>query len=340
MEPEAGPLLPLPMEDPDRHPGFFSRLGRTLALGFTDPMGFLDRVPAGDRDWAGLAFAMTVSVPFYLLLLIYPLLLAAMGLAAEAAGQPVPPLKWVSAGCGCSVLFAPALHALFILFSGFLHVLFLRLWGVWGGDAGLEHDLKAWCYVSGFMVLGFWTALGPIAALAVLILAGPGFARMHGVPAWRGVAAAVSHAVLVLLLVTAAFISIFMAAARDDAQRVRPPSPFVVPPPAYLPPAEALVSHVERARMVVNSLSGQGLEPEEAVDQALAILSPAQNPARNPFDPLHPAFVKGLPVRQGEVGLLPVREVPGTALTMKRQNAVRIVGLGRERLDRYVLVEK
>ena len=58
MEPEARPLLPLPMEDAERYPGFFTRLGRTLALGFTDPMGLLDRVPAGDRDWAGLARAM------------------------------------------------------------------------------------------------------------------------------------------------------------------------------------------------------------------------------------------------------------------------------------------
>jgi hypothetical protein len=182
-------------------------------------MGFFERIPRGAGLGRPLRFTLLLSLPMYLFLCLYPLIFSLMGLLSRIAPSQgsEPPFRWMALGCAGGILLVPFFQVLFIMLSGAIHCAALRLWGVHDPAIGAAQDLRAWTYAQGFMVLAGWTPVGPIAMLGVLVVAGMGYARMHGVPAWKGIAASLTHVFVVLGAVIAAIILfVILVVARES----------------------------------------------------------------------------------------------------------------------------
>ena len=314
MEPEESLLLPLPMEDPERYPGFWSRLGKTLLLAFKQPSAFFERVPYGEGIRIPLGFALLMSVPIYLFLCLYPIMIGVMGLMTRfgPAPGPEPPFHWIALGCMGGILVLPLLQILAIFVSGLIQCLCLRVWGVHDPDIPFRQDLRAWIYAHGFLGMAAWTPLGPIAMLGVMIVAGIGYARMHRVPTWKGVAATLTHVGGVVFGLPAAMV-LFLALVSSKTHRnqVRPIPAKRVDALNVLPgmlPETVMALHVDQARVILNALARSGHTPEIAVQQSLTALPTTYAPGTNPYSPNGTAFCLGAPTEMGQVGLTPLHD--------------------------------
>lgn len=312
MESEPLSALLVPLEDREGIPGFWPRLGKTLALGFTHPLEFFARIPNGQGLGGPIRFTLLISVPLYLFLCLYPMFIGIIALIERAAPNPgpEPPLKWISLGCLGGILLMPPFQILFMELSALIQYGFLRLWGVHDPQLGLEQDARAWIYAQAFLVMGALTPLAPVAWIAVLVVVGLGYAHMHGVPAWRGVAATLSHVATVLICALALMLTgIWQATAH-----LQTPQPIraAVDPAMLVRPGmsqeASLTLHLDQARVMLNGLSREEANPEAAIEKALEQLPASYPPCFNPYTPRSPAFRSGPPQALGEVGLLPLHE--------------------------------
>ncbi len=346
MEPEDPLPLPLPMEDRERYPAFWTRMGKTLELAFKRPFEFFERIPNGEGMKVPLEFAFVISVPIYLFLSVYPLMIGAMGLVTRLAPAPgpEPPFQWIALGCLGGIVVLPLFQVLAIFLSGLLQSLFLRLWGVHDPGIPFRQDMRAWIYAHGFLGMAAWTPIGPIAMLGVMVMAGVGYARMHRVPTWKGVAATMTHIVLVLIG-TFATMFLFFAFVTSKAQQHERRS-FRTPGTAGLqvlpdmPPETVMTLHVDQARITLNTLSRPGITPESAVEQALTVLHATYTPSINPYDPKEAAFCLGSPTAVGQVGLTPLHDFDDPSTRYKFKAGVSIEAWTKDgRVRRFVMFD-
>jgi hypothetical protein len=331
------------MEDREHHPGYWIRLGRTLALAFKHPLDFFERVPKSGEIKAPLGFVFLLSLPVYLFLCLYPFMLGTMGLVSRAAptSQQEPPFHWLALGCMGGILVLPLFQILAIFISGLVQGMFLRLWGVHDPEIPFLQDLRAWIYVHGFLGLAAWTPIGPVAMLGVLVVAGMGFAQMHRVPTWKGVVATLTHVAVVLLSVLTAmvlFIAFVSSRAREQGRRT-PSSSTMMDLQIHpgMTPEMVVNRHLDQARVHLNALSISGASPESAVAQSLRELPAAYPPSNNPYDPAGPAFQIGAPTAMGRVGLTPLHDFYDPATRYRVKSGVSIEAwTGEGRIRRYV----
>lgn len=313
MDPEDSLPLPLPMEDSGRYPGFWVRLGKTLLLAFTQPSAFFERVPNGEGIRTPLGFALVMSVPIYLFLCLYPIMIGVIGLLTRfgPAPGPEPPFHWIALGCMGGILLLPLCQILAIFVSGLIQCLCLRVWGVHDTGIPFRQDLRAWIYVHGFLGMAAWTPLGPIAMLGVMVVAGIGFARMHRVPTWKGVAATLTHVGAVVCgLLAAMVLFLVLVTPKVNRNQTRSIARGVgsLQVLSDMPPETVMTLHVDQARVTLNALAQPGITPEIAVQQALTVLPTTYAPATNPYGLKGAAFCLGAPTEMGQVGLTPLHD--------------------------------
>lgn len=347
MEPEDSLPVPLPMEDPERYPGYWVRLGKTLGLAFKRPMEFFERVPNGDGMKTPLGFALVISVPIYLFLCLYPFMIGAMGLMARfgPAPGPEPPFHWIALGCMGGISLLPLFQILAIYISGLIQYICLRVWGVHDPDIPFRQDMRAWIYAHGFLGMAAWTPLGPIAMLGVMVVAGLGFARMHRVPTWKGVAATLTHVGAVLI---GAFLTLFLflvfvssKAQRNALRTAQFQGVGNLQVLSGMPPETIMTLHIDQARTTLNSLARPGVTPEKAVEQALKTLPTIYAPSKNPYDSDVTAFCSGPPISIGQVGLLPLHDFNDPATRYRFKAGVSIEAWTKEgRVRRFVMFDR
>jgi hypothetical protein len=227
-----------------------------------------------------------------------------------------------------------------IIVSGLVQCLCLRVWGVHDPDIPFWQDLRAWIYANGFLGMAAWTPLGPIAMLGVVVVAGIGFAKMHRVPTWKGVAATLTHVgVVVFGLLAAMVLFLALVSSKVNRNQVRPigkgvNSLQVMP---NMLPETVMTLHVDQARVTLNALARPGITPEIAVQQALTALPTTYAPATNPYDLKRAAFCFGSPVEMGQVGLTPLHDFNDPATHYRFKVGVSIEAWTKEgRIRRYV----
>jgi hypothetical protein len=244
-------------------------------------------------------------------------------------------------GCTGGIFLLPVLQVLAMLLSGLVQCLLLRIWGIHHPDISLKQDIRAWIYVFGFLGMAAWTPLGPVAMLGVMIVAGMGYAKIHRVPAWKGVAATITHLGVVLAVTLGSFI-LFVVLMASKTARINPskvrgqgiPSLQVLP---GMSPESILTLHQDQARVTLNSLARTGTTPEKAVEQALKDLPNAYQFSKNPYDPDKSAFCSGAPVSMGQVGLLPLHDFNDPVTSYRFKAGILVEAWTKEgRIRRYV----
>lgn len=195
VDPLSPAIRPVPFEDLEQFPPFWSRVGEMFKLLFTDPLGLFDGVPQCGGFGAPWRFTLLLSVPA---LAIVGLILAVFGFAAMVGalgqrGEAAPFLAFVPMIVLLVLALIPLVMFLGMLVGGALNHLFLWMWG--GAKAGLplEHTIRATGYANAFIQLGGWIPyLGILVQLAGLVWLGMGLARMHRTDTWRGICAALT----------------------------------------------------------------------------------------------------------------------------------------------------
>lgn len=195
FDPGPPTLRPLPFEDLEQFPSFWTRVGEMFKLVFTDPMSLFDRVPQGDGFGGPWRFTMLLSVPA---LALVGLIFAVFGLAAfagalEKHNEAAPFLAFIPLIFMVVLALIPLFMFVGMVVGGALNHLFLWMWGGTKAKVPLEHTIRATGYANAFIQLGGWVPyLGILVQLAGLIWLGMGLARMHRTDTWRGICAALT----------------------------------------------------------------------------------------------------------------------------------------------------
>jgi hypothetical protein len=199
-EPVNPPLPPVPFEDTEQFPSFWTRVGEMFKLLFTDPLGLFDRVPQGAGFGAPWRFTLLLSVPA---LALVGLIFAVFGLAAfagtlEKHSEATPFLAFIPLVFFLVLALIPLFMFIGMVVSGALNHLFLWMWGGTKSGVPLEHTIRATGYANAFIQLGGWIPyLGILVQLAGLVWVGMGLARMHRTDTWRGICAALTPVFLI-----------------------------------------------------------------------------------------------------------------------------------------------
>jgi hypothetical protein len=195
---------PVPFEDRETFPGFWSRVGGMFRLVFRDPMELFERVPLTDGLGAPWRFLLLFSVPSFLLMgLVF--FGAGMGLISAALEESGRTESRVLATAmpllfGAILLLMPLFSFLGMVVGGALNHFFLWLWGGLRPGVSTAQSIRAYGYASAFIQLGgFIPILGLFVQLAGMVVIGMGLARMHRTATWRGVCAALTPLFLLLV---------------------------------------------------------------------------------------------------------------------------------------------
>lgn len=208
-------LRPVPFEDLEALPGFWSRVGAMFRLVFSNPMELFERVPATEGFGAPWRFILLLSIPVFLLMTLVFLLIGTGALigALEASGKgearivaTVVPLV-----LGGLLLLMPLFTFLGLLLGGTFSHFFLWMWGGLRPGAGLKQTIRAYGYASAFIQLGaFIPYLNILIQLGGMVVLGMGLARMHRTDTWRGICAVLTP---IFLLCCCAVVGLFAALA-------------------------------------------------------------------------------------------------------------------------------
>lgn len=191
------PLRPVPFEDFDTYPTFWSRVGGMFQLVFRNPMELFERVPVTEGLNAPWRFLMLMSIPVFLLMAFFFFLMGmgAMFAAIEQAGKNDSKMltTLIPVIFAAMLLLMPLFSFLGMAIGGALNHFFLWMWGGLKPGAGTGQSIRAYGYASAFIQLGGMIPyLGILIQLAGLIAVGMGFARLHKTDTWRGICAALT----------------------------------------------------------------------------------------------------------------------------------------------------
>jgi hypothetical protein len=211
--PSAPPQRPVPFEDPEAFPGFWSRVGGMFRLAFSNPMELFERVPVTEGFSAPWRFLLLLSIPIFLVMALVFFLLG-MGLMFAALDQigkggsralaAAMPLIF-----GAILLLMPLFTFLGMLIGGALNHFFLWMWGGLRPGVGAHQSIRAYGYASAFIQIGgLIPYLGILVQLAGLVVIGMGLARMHRTDTWRGICAVLTPILLLCCCGLLAAISI------------------------------------------------------------------------------------------------------------------------------------
>lgn len=198
--PSEPPLPPLPWEDPERFPGFWSRIGGMFSLVFSDPLGYFERVPSGAGLLKPWQFLMLLLAPVWAMILLVVSMLGAVGLAGllAAKGGSQPPVWLFTVLLPAFVVLMPGFVFLGMILGGALNHGLLWLWGGLRQGRPLEQTIRAQGYAQAFISLGALIPyLGFLVQLAGLVWLGMGLARLHRTDTWRGICAVLTPVFLV-----------------------------------------------------------------------------------------------------------------------------------------------
>ena len=212
--PASAPILrPVPFEDHEAFPGFWSRVGGMFRMVFSNPMELFDRVPITEGLGAPWRFLLLLSIPIFLIMALVFFLLG-MGLmfaALEQVGKggsralaAAMPLIF-----GVILLLMPLFTFLGMVIGGAFNHFFLWMWGGLKPGLGTSQSIRAYGYASAFIQIGgLIPYLGILVQLAGLVVIGMGLARMHKTDTWRGICAVLTPVFLLCCCGLAAAISI------------------------------------------------------------------------------------------------------------------------------------
>lgn len=214
-------LRPVPFEDLDAFPGFWSRVGGMFRMVFSNPMELFERVPVTEGFGAPWRFLLLLSIPVFLIMtLIFFLVgLGIMMAALEQTGKSdgkaiaaVMPLIF-----GGILLLMPLFTFLGMIIGGAFNHFFLWMWGGLRPGVGTGQSIRAYGYASAFIQIGgLIPYIGILVHIAGLVVIGMGLARMHKTATWRGVCAVLTPLFLLCCCGILAAISIpaILAATR------------------------------------------------------------------------------------------------------------------------------
>ena len=195
---------PVPFEDREAFPGFWARVGGMFQLVFRDPMELFERVPLTEGLGAPWRFLLLLSIPIFLLMALV-FFAAGMGIAVAALEEAGRTENRVLAAAmpfvfGAILLLMPVFSFLGMVVGGALNHFFLWLWGGLRPGVPTAQSIRAYGYASAFVQLGgFIPILGLFIQLAGMVVIGMGMARMHRTATWRGVCAALTPLILLLV---------------------------------------------------------------------------------------------------------------------------------------------
>jgi hypothetical protein len=224
LDPPAPPepsLRPVPFEDPEAFPGFWSRVGGMFRLVFSNPFELFDRVPVTEGFGAPWRFLLLLSIPIFLIMaLVFFLLgmgamLAALDQVGKGDGRTL--VAVIPLILGAILLLMPLFTFLGMVIGGALNHFFLWMWGGLKPGVGLNQSIRAYGYASAFIQIGgLIPYLGILLQLAGLVVIGMGLARLHKTDTWRGVCAVLTPIFLLCCcgLVAAISIPALIAATR------------------------------------------------------------------------------------------------------------------------------
>ena len=195
---------PVPFEDREAFPGFWARVGGMFQLVFRDPMELFERVPLTEGLGAPWRFLLLLSIPVFLLMALV-FFAAGMGIAVAALEEAGRTENRVLAAAmpfvfGAILLLMPVFSFLGMVVGGALNHFFLWLWGGLRPGVPTAQSIRAYGYASAFVQLGgFIPILGLFIQIAGMVVIGMGMARMHRTATWRGVCAALTPLILLLV---------------------------------------------------------------------------------------------------------------------------------------------
>ncbi len=197
----APTLRPVPFEDPEAFPTFWSRVGGMFQLVFSNPMELFDRVPVTEGLGAPWRFLLLLSIPVFLVMALV-FFLVGMGIMLAALEQSGKDGRAVAAVMplifGGILLLMPLFSFLGMVIGGAFNHFFLWMWGGLRPGLGTGQSIRAYAYASAFIQIGgLIPYIGLLVHLAGLIVTGMGLARMHRTDTWRGICAALTPLFLV-----------------------------------------------------------------------------------------------------------------------------------------------
>jgi len=216
----APALRPVPFEDSEAFPTFWSRVGGMFRLVFSNPMELFDRVPVTEGLGAPWRFLLLLSIPAFLLaalafsLLGVGAMFAALEQTGKGGGKAVAAVLPVI--FGTLLLLLPLFSFLGMVIGGAFNHFFLWMWGGLRPGLGTSQSIRAYGYAHAFLQLGgFIPLIGVLIQIAGLIVTGMGLARMHKTDTWRGICAVLTPLFLLCCCGLLAVLSIpaFIAAA-------------------------------------------------------------------------------------------------------------------------------
>jgi len=220
--PAAAPTLrPVPFEDLEGFPGFWSRVGGMFRMVFTNPLELFDRVPVTEGLGAPWRFLLLLSVPVFLIMsLIFFLvgigiMMAALEQTGKGDGKAVAAIMPVI--FGAILLLMPLFAFLGMVIGGAFNHFFLWMWGGLKPGVGTGQSIRAYGYASAFIQIGGLVPyIGILIHIAGLVVIGMGLARMHKTDTWRGICAVLTPLFLVCCcgLIAAISIPAIIAATR------------------------------------------------------------------------------------------------------------------------------
>lgn len=194
-EPAFTPALrPVPFEDPEAFPTFWSRVGGMFRLVFSNPMELFDRVPVTEGLGAPWRFLLLLSIPVILIMALVfflvgmGIMLAALEQTGKGDGKAIAAVMPMI--FGAILLLMPLFSFLGMVIGGAFNHFFLWLWGGLRPGVGTGQSIRAYGYASAFIQIGgLIPYIGILIHLAGLIVTGMGLARMHKTDTWRGICA-------------------------------------------------------------------------------------------------------------------------------------------------------
>ncbi len=194
FRPEAPTLRPVPFEDLETFPGFWSRVGGMFRMVFSNPMDLFDRVPVTDGFGAPWRFLLLLSVPVFLIVAMVfffmgmAMVLAALEQAGKGDGKAFVAIMPVI--FGATLLLLPLFAFLGMVIGGAFNHFFLWMWGGLKPGVGVNQSIRAYGYAHAFLqIAGIIPWLGFLLQIAGLVVVGMGLARLHKTDTWRGICA-------------------------------------------------------------------------------------------------------------------------------------------------------